>query len=108
MACRIVVGLKDNVRDARGERVKREILEHLGIELESVRTMDVYTIDAQLADTEVVGDWVEVCGKSEVGAANFEGLQEGTGAGKVYDGGFGIQAGFIGVSEAEIIGYVDP
>ena len=53
MAWRIVVGLKDNVRDARGERVRREIREHLGIELEAVRTIDVYTVDAQLSETEV-------------------------------------------------------
>ncbi len=53
MAWRIVVGLKDNVRDARGERVRREIKEHLGIDLKSVRTIDVYTVDAQLAETEV-------------------------------------------------------
>jgi phosphoribosylformylglycinamidine synthase len=31
MAWRIEVGLKEGVRDARGERVKREIREHLGI-----------------------------------------------------------------------------
>ncbi len=53
MAWRIVVGLKDNVRDARGERVRREIREHLGIDLQSVRTIDVYTVDAQLSDEEV-------------------------------------------------------
>jgi len=53
MAWRIVVGLKENVRDARGERVRREIREHLGIELQSVRTIDVYTVDAQLSEGEV-------------------------------------------------------
>ena len=53
MAWRIVVGLKDNVRDARGERVKREIQEHLGVALRSVRTMDVYTVDAELTAQEV-------------------------------------------------------
>jgi len=53
MAWRIVVGLKDNVRDARGERVKKEIREHLGVELLSVRTLDVYTVDAQLTEEEV-------------------------------------------------------
>lgn len=53
MAWRIVVGLKDNVRDARGERVRREIREHLGIELRAVRTLDVYTVDAQLSEEEV-------------------------------------------------------
>jgi phosphoribosylformylglycinamidine synthase len=53
MAWRIVVGLKNNVRDARGERVRREIREHLGIVLQAVRTMDVYTVDAQLTDAEI-------------------------------------------------------
>ena len=53
MAWRILVGLKDNVRDARGERVKREIHEHLGVALRSVRTVDVYTVDAQLSADEV-------------------------------------------------------
>ncbi len=53
MAWRIIVGLKDHVRDARGERVRREIREHLGVELTSVRTLDVYTVDAQLTDAEV-------------------------------------------------------
>jgi phosphoribosylformylglycinamidine synthase len=53
MAWRIVVGLKESVRDARGERVRREIREHLGIELQAVRTLDVYTVDAQLAEEEV-------------------------------------------------------
>jgi len=53
MAWRIVVGLKKNVRDARGERVRREIREHLGIELQSVQTIDVYTVDAQLSEGEV-------------------------------------------------------
>ncbi len=32
MAWRILAGLKDGVRDARGERVRREIREHLGID----------------------------------------------------------------------------
>jgi phosphoribosylformylglycinamidine synthase len=53
MAWRILAGLKDGVRDARGERVCREIREHLGVVLESVRTIDVYTVDAQLSDEEV-------------------------------------------------------
>ena len=53
MAWRILVGLKENVRDARGERVRREIREHLGIELHAVRTIDVYTVDADLSDQEV-------------------------------------------------------
>ncbi|MDY0268052.1 phosphoribosylformylglycinamidine synthase subunit PurS [Trichloromonas sp.] len=53
MAWRIVVGLLDDVKDPRGERVRREIREHLGIELEQVRTLDVYTVDAALAEAEI-------------------------------------------------------
>ena len=41
MAWRIVVGLKDGVTDARGERVRREIKENLGYQLQAVRTLDV-------------------------------------------------------------------
>lgn len=53
MPWRIIVGLKDGIRDARGERVRRELSRHLHIELESVRTIDVYTVDAALSDAEV-------------------------------------------------------
>lgn len=53
MPWRIVVGLKDGVRDARGERVKEEIHQHLGIRLDGVRTLDVYTVDAQLSKEEL-------------------------------------------------------
>ncbi|HKL48269.1 MAG TPA: phosphoribosylformylglycinamidine synthase subunit PurS, partial [Desulfuromonadales bacterium] len=53
MAWRIVVGLKDGVRDARGERIRNEIREHLGLDLESVRTIDVYTVDMDLNAEEV-------------------------------------------------------
>ena len=53
MAWRIVVGLKSGVRDARGERVRRELQEHLGVRLENVKTLDVYTVDARLSDAEI-------------------------------------------------------
>ncbi len=53
MPYRIVVGLKDAVRDARGERVKSEIRQHLGIDLQRVRTLDVYTVDAALSADEI-------------------------------------------------------
>ncbi len=53
MPCRIVVGLKDGVRDARGERVKNEIRQHLGLDLDRVRTLDVYTLDAELSPAEI-------------------------------------------------------
>ena len=53
MAWRIVVGLKSGVKDARGERIQRELKEHLSIDLPVVRTLDVYTVDAALSDEEV-------------------------------------------------------
>ncbi len=53
MAWRIEVGLKEGFRDARGERVREEIRKHLGVELESVRTLDVYMVDADLSREEV-------------------------------------------------------
>lgn len=53
MPRRIVVGLKKNVKDARGERVLSMLKENLGIKLQSVRTLDVYTIDAELSEKEL-------------------------------------------------------
>ena len=53
MPRRIVVGLKEGVKDARGERVQNALKEHLGIELQSVRTLDVYTINAELSEQEL-------------------------------------------------------
>ncbi|SEA45720.1 phosphoribosylformylglycinamidine synthase subunit II [Desulfuromusa kysingii] len=53
MAWRIIVGLKKNIKDARGEHIRREIEEHLHLDLLTVRTLDVYTVDAALSSTEV-------------------------------------------------------
>jgi phosphoribosylformylglycinamidine synthase subunit PurSL len=53
MAWRIVVGLKKNIKDARGEKIRHEINGHLNLGLSSVRTLDVYTLDAALSREEV-------------------------------------------------------
>ncbi len=53
MAWRIIVGLKKNVKDARGERVRRNIVEHLNIHLPAVQTLDVYTVDTTLSSEEI-------------------------------------------------------
>jgi len=53
MAQRIIVGLKPGVRDARGERVREELKRHLDIDLKQVRTIDVYTVDAELDAAEL-------------------------------------------------------
>jgi len=53
MAYRIEVALKENVRDARGERIKREIEHFLHLPVAQVRTIDVYAVDAPLAQEEL-------------------------------------------------------
>src|SRR5512145_2190516 len=49
MPNRIEVALRHGVRDARGERIKREIEHFLKIPVSAVRTIDVYTVDAALS-----------------------------------------------------------
>ncbi len=53
MAHRIEIALQDQVRDARGERIKAEIEHFLHLAVESVRTIDVYTIDGTLSPAEL-------------------------------------------------------
>ncbi len=53
MANRIEIALRGNVRDARGERIKREIRHFLNLPVENVRTIDVYTVDAALSASEM-------------------------------------------------------
>ena len=49
MIWRIEVALKEEVRDARGDRVQRELAHHFGVVTERVRTIDVYTVEADLS-----------------------------------------------------------
>ncbi len=48
MPNRIEVALRHGVRDARGERIKREIEHFLKIQVTAVQTIDIYTVDAEL------------------------------------------------------------
>ena len=54
MARRIEIALKKGVRDAHGERIKREIEHFLHLAVEEVRTIDVYTVDGELSEDELV------------------------------------------------------
>ncbi|VVB84700.1 Phosphoribosylformylglycinamidine synthase subunit PurL [uncultured archaeon] len=45
MVSRIELGFKKGMRDALGEGIKKRIIEDLHINVESVRTIDVYTLD---------------------------------------------------------------
>jgi len=53
MSIRIEVALKESVRDARGERIKREIEHFLHVPVVAVRSIDVYTVDAPLSRSEL-------------------------------------------------------
>jgi phosphoribosylformylglycinamidine (FGAM) synthase PurS component len=53
MAHRIEIALGEGVRDARGERVKREIAHFLHLPVAEVRSLDVYTVDAELTPAEL-------------------------------------------------------
>src|SRR5574341_683596 len=62
MASRIEVCFKKGMRDALGEGIKKRIIEDLHINVESVRTIDVYTLDGNLSPEElsVLGEKVFV------------------------------------------------
>jgi len=45
MLCRVVIGLKENVRDVLGERVARKIRSELGVSVDGVRIVNVYTLE---------------------------------------------------------------
>ena len=53
MPHRIEIGLKSHIRDAFGEKLKRRIREDLNVEVQSVNTIVVYTIDADLSPEEL-------------------------------------------------------
>ena len=53
MAHRIEIRLRERAPDARGDRIQREINHFLHIPVDSVRTIDVYSIDAELSDAEL-------------------------------------------------------
>ena len=54
MIYRVEIGLKPNIRDARGEKFKRRIISDLNIPVNSVNTLDVYTVDGDLTKEEIV------------------------------------------------------
>ena len=54
MARRIEVGFKNGMKDALGEGIRKRILEDLHINVDTVRTIDVYTIDAGISSEQVI------------------------------------------------------
>jgi len=54
MVARVEVAFKEWVNDAAGNAVLRRMKEDLGIEASSVRTVDVYTFDCELSESELM------------------------------------------------------
>ena len=53
MADRIEIGFKEGIRDALGEKIKRRIVEHLHVAVDSVKTFEVHTVDGKLTREEL-------------------------------------------------------
>ncbi|MCX9083796.1 MAG: phosphoribosylformylglycinamidine synthase subunit PurL [Candidatus Methanoperedens sp.] len=53
MVNRIEVGFKKGMKDALGDSVKKRIIEDIHINVDAVRTIEVYSIDADLKDEQV-------------------------------------------------------
>lgn len=53
MADRIEIGFKEGIRDALGEKIKKRITEHLHLNVDEVKTIEVYTIDGDLAEDKL-------------------------------------------------------
>ena len=56
MADRIEIGVKAGIRDALGEKIRRRIVEHLGIHVDALQTREVYTIDCPASETALTDD----------------------------------------------------
>jgi len=53
MANRIEIGFKKSIRDVPGEKIKKRIADHLQLKVKEVKTINVYTIDGDLAEDEL-------------------------------------------------------
>ena len=53
MPHRLEVALKENLFDAEGEGIRRKASDYFGIQIDSVRTINVLTIDADLSDEQL-------------------------------------------------------
>lgn len=54
MIHRIEVGFQENVRDALGEKIRRRVADHLGIEVRSVKTVEVFTLEGEVSEKEAL------------------------------------------------------
>jgi len=53
MTVRIEVGFKEGIKDAAGEALRKRIVEDLGIKVDLLRTINIYTIDKDLSPAQI-------------------------------------------------------
>jgi phosphoribosylformylglycinamidine synthase subunit PurSL len=53
MPHRLEIALKDNLFDAEGEGICRKAKNYFGLKLDSARTINIVTIDAELSDEQL-------------------------------------------------------
>lgn len=53
MPHRIEVAFKEDVTDALGNKIEKRVIENLGISVDSIRTVDIYTIDKELSEEKL-------------------------------------------------------
>ena len=53
MPHRLEIALKDGLFDAEGEGIRQKARNYFGLELDSVRTINIVTIDAELSDEQL-------------------------------------------------------
>jgi phosphoribosylformylglycinamidine (FGAM) synthase PurS component len=53
MIHRIEVGFREGIRDVLGEKTGQKITEHLGIDVTGVKTIDIYTVEGDIAESEL-------------------------------------------------------
>ena len=53
MASRIEIGFREGIRDALGEKIKKRITDHLHLNVDEVKTIEVYTIDSNFAEDKL-------------------------------------------------------
>lgn len=54
MIHRIEVGFQEGVRDALGEKIRRRMAEHLGIQVKAVKTVEVFTLEGEVSEKEAL------------------------------------------------------
>jgi len=53
MTHRIEIGFREGIRDALGEKIRKRIIDHLGIQINTVNTIEVYTVEGNISPRDL-------------------------------------------------------